>query len=679
MGVEGERVRTRLIISASWAALCVPGVSSAVMPASFGGWASTGGTVSATCPSGLTCADVAQSSGFLQRSLKDDTGKTYFQTIILESGASGLPGALNFSTENFVRRNADNTAGPTGGIANRQIIKDDSINKWDKTNSTFVMDSIIKTKWSTDTSSPSIVTNQSINESGASFDTKFESTYKFEANISELGVRSGYAYDIGQLFSQKWGKDQSTSGGDGDCDGCRTTTTPYEVQGFTRRLRSGDMSKSAGTGVLPSGNVSWGAGDTVAVTWAGQVMNHWEELESSEGTPGWEDLEMSFQAYENLSTGASPKRYMKYGSAAPLDWNTATFGPAPVMPVLPKGRTGAGSSGDGDSRSSTSTPAPSNLTQYQFQASPVTLSSSAPTDTPIQFSNWTVTNGVITAACPQGAAVCIGSQSSEGFLQRTLKGTDGNDYFQLIITDSDATGSPSTLGFASESLVRTGNNTKDGIISQLLLRDTGNTMFGFANRSLVRTGWGDSTTQANIDLEQHFATKIPNQYFEFKHDFAYKANQDVNNDRTGFWMDIDQVMVGTYNLGTRGASSSTSRTGSTTSAFSSRTDQAMFVRREIAGDMLTSTGSLSSSSGDNGGSGLRWVAGDDIKVTWFGQVFNGPGESQTNFYYQAYDRVNDTAAPSRSADREGGPGPKSWNTVFGTKPVWPFGTVRNGD
>ncbi|MBI3772435.1 MAG: hypothetical protein HY272_07030 [Gammaproteobacteria bacterium] len=651
-------MRIRLINSAGWAALCVPVVSSAVMPTSFGGWAATSGVVSATCPSGLTCTDVAQSSGFLQRSLKDTAGKTYFQTIIIETGASGLPGALNFSTENFVRRNPDNTSGPLGGIANHQVIKDDSVNKWDKTNSALSMDSTIKTKWSTDTTSPSIVTNQSISESGTAFDTKFLSTYKFEENISELGVRSGYAYDIGQLFSQQWGKDQSV----GKCDKCSSTTTPYEVQGFTRRLRSGDMSKSAGTGTLPSGrSVTWNAGETVAVTWAGQVMNHWEELESNEGTPGWEDLEMSFQAYENLSSGQAPSRYMAYGSSAPLDWNTATFGAAPVMPALPKGTTGAGSSKDSKG---TTTPAPSTLADVQFQAAPVTLSSSTVTDTPVQFSNWSVSNGVISAACPPGAGVCISSQSSEGMLQRMLRGSDGKDYIQLIITDSNATGTPANLAFASESLVQMGNATKNGIISQMLLRDVGNSMFGFADRAVVRTGWGDSATQPNIDLEQHFATKIASEYFEFKNDFAYKANLDANNDRTGFWMDIDQTQVGTYNLGRRGASST---------GFSSRTDQGMFVRREIAGDMLTS-GGTSTSSKDGGGS-LGWVAGDDIKVTWFGQVFNGPGESQPRFYYQAYDRVNDTSAPNRSANRDGGPGPNSWNTIFGTKPVWPFATT----
>lgn len=660
----GERVRTRLIFSAGWAALCIPVVSSAVMPTSFGGWAATSGTVSATCPSGVVCTDVAQSSGFLQRSLKDESGKTYFQTIILESGASGLPGALNFSTENFVRRNADNTSGPTGGIANRQIIKDDSINKWDKTNSTFSMDSTIKTKWSTDTTSPSIVTNQSINESGTSFDTKFLSTYKFEANISELGVRSGYAYDIGQLFSQKMGKDQSTSGGDGCKDNGCSTTTPYEVQGFARRLRSGDLSKSAGVGTIPATGhkVTWGAGETVAVTWAGQVMSHWEKLENNkDGTPGWEDLEMSFQAYENLSTGQAPARYLAYGSSAPLDWNSATFGAAPTMPNLPKGVTRPAS----DSKSSTTTSSGIKPTESQYQAVPVSLTSIAPSDSPVQFSSWSVSNGVITAACPPGAVVCIGAHSSEGFLQRSLKGADGKDYFQLIVTDSDATGTPSTLAFASESLVRMGSSAQNGIISQMLLRDVGNSMFGFADRAVVRTGWADSATQPNIDIEHHFATKIPSEFFEFKNDFAYKANMDAANDRTGFWMDISQVQVGTWNLGTRGASST---------AFSSRTDQGMFVRREIAGDMLTASGSLA--SGDKS-SGLSWVAGDDIKVTWFGQVFNGGNEATPRFYYQAYDRVNDLSAPSRSADRDKGPGPTSWHTVFGTKPVWPFATTTN--
>lgn len=76
------------------------------------------------------------------------------------------------------------------------------------------------------------------------------------------------------------------------------------------------------------------------------------------------------------------------------------------------------------------------------------------------FDAWSVTGVTITSAtgeCPTGFT-CATAVTGEGFFQRQItQSTAGNDYFQTIVTDYTATGSPGELTFSDESFVRTGN------------------------------------------------------------------------------------------------------------------------------------------------------------------------------------------------------------------------------
>jgi hypothetical protein len=63
---------------------------------SFDQWSVTSGTISATCPTGYTCGTAVTGDGFFQRQIVDTTsgGKTYFQTIITDTGATATSANL---------------------------------------------------------------------------------------------------------------------------------------------------------------------------------------------------------------------------------------------------------------------------------------------------------------------------------------------------------------------------------------------------------------------------------------------------------------------------------------------------------------------------------------------------------------------------------------------------------
>ena len=78
--------------------------------------------------------------------------------------------------------------------------------------------------------------------------------------------------------------------------------------------------------------------------------------------------------------------------------------------------------------------------------------------------NWYVSNGEVTSPCPTGAVSCKYTTADNGFLMRKVVMSASNNYWQYIMTDPNATGtpvndafSPTGLNFSNESIIRADN------------------------------------------------------------------------------------------------------------------------------------------------------------------------------------------------------------------------------
>jgi len=673
------------------------GTAYAAPPIPFGQWDSQSGSVTASCPQGASCEIIVESPGFLQQSIIDEfSDLAKIHTIILGNGLpTGNADSLPFSSENFVQGNDPLDPSTHFGLASRQIIKESTSNSFDASDVQVSIINIMETGWAADDGQPNIINEQLVNESGGKFNSEFAASFIFEANVNETGKQTGSSVRLDQEFIQPMGRDQpiTTSSGwrDNDC-GSSCNLSAEDTVAFALGITSGDMTP-AGEVTLPSGTVSWIEGDVASAMWTGQIMNHWESLEDFESDkylPGFEALKVEHLSYENRTTG-QVARHMQYGGDINPDiWLNDPFGPTPSVAVVIEGK----SMPDEDSRSrdsswGSSSPAPDSTNQqplpgtvgaqYAFQPKDVSLEFNGPVDAVMDFSRWDVINGAISIDCSLGITCSGNGQRGNGFLQQIVSDDNtGKQYIQTIVTDMDATGSAGALTFSSETLVAL-NSDEDGMLNlQLMKGDGPGNQNGFSDRTVIRTGWADSPSLPTVEFTQHLAAIIPQQGFEFSSKFEYKANIDeTSGSPTGFLMDIEQISKGSFNLVPQLIDTS-------------RRDDWMFVRREVAGDMLTSSGSASTGSGDRwsgsrGGSSsnssISWQPGDDIKVTWVGQVFDFEDRDTERafFAYQTYDNISDDFPATRETDPEDGPSPFNWLSVFGSAPLYPFDSSGGGD
>ncbi len=310
---------------------------------------------------------------------------------------------------------------------------------------------------------------------------------------------------------------------------------------------------------------------------------------------------------------------------------------------------------------------------------------------PIPFGGWSVNNGNITASCASGA-LCGPSLSTTGMLQRELTvGADNGRYIQNILTDSSASGLPGTLAFSSESFVKQGwsastwNNTggingqsnattessgaASGLSSLQVVRDSsGDSML---LTSKINTGWALEAGKPSIEITQNVGGSLTSSSVDMVADFSYIANMDASGNRTGFKLDLAQTVNGSAFDG--GGGRGWSGGGSINK----------MVMRERAGDMVTSSGSASISSGSGGfggggwssgtssgsGGSISWSAGNDIKVTWI---------AQSGFGFQAYDNLSDSRDRIATSSISG-TGPFTWyDPPFGPKPSYSSGGSSGG-
>lgn len=292
---------------------------------------------------------------------------------------------------------------------------------------------------------------------------------------------------------------------------------------------------------------------------------------------------------------------------------------------------------------------------------------------PMAYDQWSVNNGTISAQCVGGVA-CGGGVSGPGMLQRPVDNGTAK-FIQSIMTNPNATGTPATLSFASESFVKQGwtssdtvnggtvssaqSDTGGGIALKQRMVETGSSFQGAFNlTTLIHTGWADDNSTPTIEINQHNGSNLA--VVQWSNDFVYKQNVNAAGTVTGLSMDIDQLGINLRNFDPIKAQENHPN------------DVMHYVRRRRAGDM--NPGRLGGVSGGGGGSSVpAFTAGGDAQVTWFGMYYYGEPGPNTSIGYQAYDDLSDTRAGSSQMEKEDAPGrPWSWDNMFGIIPTMPF-------
>lgn len=292
---------------------------------------------------------------------------------------------------------------------------------------------------------------------------------------------------------------------------------------------------------------------------------------------------------------------------------------------------------------------------------------------PMAYDRWSVNNGTISAQCAGGVA-CGNGVSGPGMLQRPVDNGTGK-FIQSIMTNPNATGTPATLSFSSESFVRQGWTSSDtvngdttsstqsdagGIALKQRMVETGNPLQGDFNlTTLIHTGWADDNNTPTVEINQRNGSNLA--VVQWSNDFVYKQNVNAASTVTGLSLDIDQLGINLRNFDPIKAKENHPN------------DVMRYVQRRRAGDMNPGRLGGGVSGEKDGPSVPAFTAGGDAQVTWFGMYYYGEPGPNTSIGYQAYDNLLDTRSGSSNMERKDAPGrPWSWDNMFGAMPTMPF-------
>ena len=267
------------------------------------------------------------------------------------------------------------------------------------------------------------------------------------------------------------------------------------------------------------------------------------------------------------------------------------------------------------------------------------VSGAATAGPPTPYDQWTAVGGDIRASngtdplsCPTGFS-CGSGVVGDGFLQRALTDdTTGVQYFQTIITDTGATGSPGDLPFSDESYVRSalgGSSTVGGIAGKQRVNDAASELF---TTSELNMGWAQDVGAAapQLDLQQSVSESSTG----FSSGFNFRLESD-----SSVQIDIDQEVLLLDNTGL------------------SDNDKQVFALRQLG---APSAGSASLPNGAT----FDWTTDENIKAIWVGQDM--PSTAQV-FGFQSYSSVDDLSSLASHFSLSE-TGPWDWAPVFGTEP-----------
>ncbi len=301
-------------------------------------------------------------------------------------------------------------------------------------------------------------------------------------------------------------------------------------------------------------------------------------------------------------------------------------------------------------------------TSFVFAA--MTVSAAAFAGQPVNFDGWNVTNGVIdtSASCAQ-AISCATMVVDKGFLQQEVVTASGR-FIRQIVTDPGATGSASTLGFASETMIPFDQQARESSPSgwnidiKQAVRDPSQ---GFESLAMIERH-PHTDAQNNVYDIQKIALEqtISDAQFEA----AFKLNQELATMPDGSEvrareLDIDQVLFNEQN--------------------GAQQDQ-RFAFRERGGervkfddllnawlDSVTKAGELSLDED----SSVSWDDGDTIRSVWIAQ--RDPFAQDKGFAYQKVENATrQTSATTVARDTAFPIDPFAWDeNAMGTAPQLP--------
>ena len=309
----------------------------AAPPTAFDKWSQGSNGLSSNCPSNFTCSDTIADKGMLQRTLIDNNGKRFYQTVIYDKMADGT----TLSSESFV---LGNNLGD--GISTKQVL-----HATGKT--TISSESIIDSGWATSSGKGSVTKiNQQLSDSSLK-GVGYTDSFIFESTQDANENTTGYYLDIRQEVTDSSGTTPpSGSIIEGNLSG---PSSGQDKHVFVTRKASGIYVPGSGSVSLPSpsgmggmmgggstlsgGSVSWKSGDEVQVLWIGQVCDGCQNaggmmggggggMGGGGGTGG--NAVYSYQAYSNLS-GNNSASSQSLSSTSPLNWNSSIFGAKPTF------------------------------------------------------------------------------------------------------------------------------------------------------------------------------------------------------------------------------------------------------------------------------------------------------------------------------------------------------------
>jgi hypothetical protein len=279
------RRANKVLLTMGSAMLISSGAAMAGPPAPMGynQYTASGGSITATCPTGATCGTAITGNGFYQRSVSIGSN-TYFQTIVLPTGATvssaGDIAGLSFADENFVQQ-----GGGTGIADNQHLFASGtSSNPGD-----FTADTAINSGWA-NTGGDVIALSQTVVDSSAGFNLGFSLTGD-GTNTTSLSVTQDVS--LGSSDLQKFDLRQVTAAAGGD---------------------------TSGFALPDGGTISWTAGQVIQAVWMGQAV-----------TAGPSQQLSGFQGYTNVSTDVAAT-YTDQVTTGPWNYDTTDFGSAPSFP-----------------------------------------------------------------------------------------------------------------------------------------------------------------------------------------------------------------------------------------------------------------------------------------------------------------------------------------------------------
>ena len=313
------------------------------------------------------------------------------------------------------------------------------------------------------------------------------------------------------------------------------------------------------------------------------------------------------------------------------------------------------------------TAAPATVAPTQARKTPLT--GTAPSGLPgaLVYDDWTVTDGVITSACPSGA-ICSDEVSGKGLLQREVV-VAGESYFQTIVAEKTDTGSPTIIDFSdagllsyfSESFVSK-NNGEEGLAnkSRLATEDlVGTAPNNMSIDTEIKSGWARGGPADPVFELRQSQLDVSGFLSSVSSDFTMKRLED--DSRYMMLLTDAPALAGWGGIN-----------------FATQIIEGGFQTTER---VATAGGLLA--NGDFGGvvdGDIAWSPGDTLQVSWGGYLYFPYMSSPPTIHINTQSYRNLTTGDSSSASDvyQGQDGtviavplnPESWAAPFDNEPVF---------